>query len=89
MTSEVMKMVKTQIMPPDAFAALGDGEVAYVRTMTSEDLTRAFPDAPKLAPGLRLWALLGADGSPILLADSRELAEANAAEHDLTTVSVH
>lgn len=80
---------KTIVMPPEAFAALGDGEVAYVRAMTSEDVTKAFPGAPRLAPGLKLWALLAADGSPILLADSREMAMANAIEHDLTTVSVH
>lgn len=80
---------KTIVMPTEAFAALGDGEVAYVRAMTSEDVTRAFPGAPQLAPGLKLWALLAADGSPILLADTREMAEANAMEHDLTTVSVH
>ena len=33
--------------------------------------------------------LLGADGIPILLTDSRETALANASENQLETVSVH
>jgi hypothetical protein len=34
-------------------------------------------------PGLELWALLAADGSPIMLADSREAVVLNARENDL------
>jgi hypothetical protein len=48
-----------------------------------------FPGAPSLQPGMRLWALLNADGTPIVLTDSRAAAVANAEEHDLQTVSVH
>ncbi len=81
--------MKTQVMPVDAFALLGDGEVAYVRAISSDELGEMFPQAPRLEPGLKIWALLGADGNPILLADSREAAEANALEHELVTVSVH
>ncbi len=33
--------------------------------------------------------LLGADGTPILLTDSRETALANASENQLQTVSLH
>jgi hypothetical protein len=33
--------------------------------------------------------LLGADGSPILITDSKDAALANAWEHDLVTVSLH
>ena len=70
-------------------AQLGEGEVAYLRMMNSEDIRKAFPQAPELAPGLQLFALLSADGSPILLADSKAAALANAWEHELQTVSVH
>jgi hypothetical protein len=48
-----------------------------------------FPQAPELAPGLELWALLTAAGQPIMLTDSRAAAVANAHEHDLEAVSVH
>jgi Uncharacterized small protein len=76
-------------MPDAAFAALGEGVVAYLREISSDELRAAFPQTPRLAPGLSLWALLGADGTPILIADNREAAVANAIQHELVTVSVH
>ena len=65
------------------------GHIAYVRAIRSEELNRLFPQAPKLDPGLDLFALLGADGTPIMVTDSRHVAVANAVEHDLVPVSVH
>jgi hypothetical protein len=76
-------------MTPEQFAQMGEGEVAYLKLMRSEEIREAFPEAPQLQPGLRLFALLSADGSPILLADTKAAALANAWEHDLRTVSVH
>ncbi len=70
-------------------AALGGGEVAYVKTMRSDDVRRLFPDAPQLAPGQKLFALLSADGTPIVLTDSRDVALSSAWEHQLVTVSLH
>jgi hypothetical protein len=70
-------------------AALGEGHVAYVKPMRSDEVKRLFPQAPDMAPGLELFALLSASGTPILLTDSRETALANAWAHDLQTVSVH
>lgn len=78
-----------KIMQSDAFAHLGDGVIAYVRQMRSEDINAVFPSAPQMAEGLELWALIGADGSPIMLSDSREAVVANAMENELTPVSVH
>ena len=37
-----------------------------------------FPQAPELQPGMQLFALHAADGTPIMLTDSREAAVANA-----------
>jgi hypothetical protein len=73
----------------EEFAHLGDGEVAYVRTMRSEDVSRIFPNAPHIQAGIKIYALLAADGSPILLTDSKDAATAGAWENDLATVSVH
>ena len=42
-----------------------------------------------LAPGALLYALHAADGTPIMLTDSREAAIANAWSQELETVSVH
>ena len=73
----------------EQLASLGGGSIAYVRPMLSDDVSRLFPQAPALQPGLKLFALLAADGTPIMLTDSRDAAIANAWEHELQTVSVH
>lgn len=71
------------------FAHLGDGTIAYVRPVKSEDVQRLFPQVGEVQPGLQLFALLSADGTPIVLTDSKDAAIANAWENELQTVSVH
>jgi hypothetical protein len=71
------------------FAAFGEGEYAYVRPILSQDVPHILPDAPAIAPGLQLFMLLSADGTPIVLANSRDAAIANAWDHDLQMVNVH
>jgi len=70
-------------------ASMGTGEVGYIRMMTSDEVNERFPQGPKLGPGLELWALFGADGTPILLSDDRSSTFFRAAEDDLKTVSLH
>lgn len=70
-------------------AAFGEGELAYVKSISSDEVRHLFPQVPDMAPGLDLFMLLSANGTPILLTDSKESAIANAWEHDLETVSVH
>lgn len=72
-----------------ALAALGEGQIAYVKPITSDEVKRIFPQAPELQPGLTLFALLSASGAPIMLTDSRDTAVANAWAHDLQTVSLN
>jgi len=71
------------------FAHLGEGMVAYVKPMLSEEAARLFPGAGAIQPGLKLFALLAANGAPIMLADSKDAVIHSAWEHDLSTVSVH
>ncbi|MGQ3675099.1 DUF1150 family protein [Xanthobacter sp. TB0139] len=78
-----------QHISPEALAGMGGGQIAYVRTIRSEDVRDLYPQAPEIAPGMTLFTLHAADGTPILLTDSREAALANAAEHELVTMSVH
>jgi hypothetical protein len=73
----------------EALAQLGDGEIAYVRAIRSEDVASMFPQAPQVEPGVQLFSLHAADGTPIMLTDSREAAVANAWSQELETVSVH
>jgi hypothetical protein len=74
---------------PEALADLGGGKIAYIKTIRSEDVPALFPQAPELQPGMELFALHAADGTPIMLTDSREAAIANAWSQELETVSVH
>jgi hypothetical protein len=73
----------------DALAHLGDGRLAYVKTIWSEDVKNLFPQAPQIAPGVKLFSLHAADGTPIMLTDTREAALANAWSQELEAVSVH
>lgn len=87
------KMTDTQTTSPvitqDALAHLGDGQIAYVKAIRSEDVATLFPQAPKIAPGMMLFSLHAADGTPIMLTDTRESALANAWSQELEAVSVH
>ncbi len=73
----------------EALQGLGGGKLAYVKTIRSEDVQKFFPQAPELPSGSLLYALHAADGTPIMLTDSREAAVANAWSNELETVSVH
>ena len=73
----------------EALAELGDGEIAYVRSIRSEDVPAMFPQAPEIEPGLELFSLHAADGTPIMLTDSLEAAVASAQSNELETLSVH
>ena len=55
------KMTETNTDNPaitqEALAHLGDGRLAYVKAIRSEDVANLFPQAPKIAPGIQLFAL--------------------------------
>lgn len=77
------------VISKDDLSDLGNGTVAYVKKVEPTELESMFPGMPPLEGSASLWALLNADGTPIVLADNREAAIANAFEHDLEMVSVH
>ncbi|CAI2931515.1 DUF1150 family protein [Aminobacter sp. P9b] len=76
-------------MTTGELAHLGEGSVAYLRKVSSDDLRGRFPGLTQIDPGLELWALFAANGEPILLSDARDRALAGAMENDLTTVAIH
>lgn len=82
-------VVTKNAMSDQAFSVLGGGKIAYVKSIRSEDVHELYPQAPELQPGMQLFALHAADGTPILVTDTREAAVANAWSHELETVSVH
>ena len=71
------------------FAILAGSRLAYVRVARSEDVALFCPEAPLLAPGQEVFVLHAADGTPILVTDSRESAIANAENEQLEAVSLH
>ena len=76
-------------MSPETLATLGENRLAYIKAMRSEDVAFLCAEAPMLEPGYQVFVLHAADGTPIMLADSRESAMAGAANHELETVSLH
>ena len=93
MNPKINEKVNLNAAPPaitqDALAHLGDGRLAYIKTILSENVRTIFPEAPNMAPGIELFSLHAADGTPIMLTDTREAAIANAWGQQLETVSVH
>lgn len=78
-----------EVMTVDELSELGTGDVAYIKPVKARDLREMFPDVPPLQDDMTLYALLNADGTPILLADSRAAALANAFEQELEMVSLN
>jgi hypothetical protein len=89
MTNEKLISETNPVITQEALARLGGGRIAYVRPIQSEEVRALFPQVPEIAPGIKLFALLSADGTPIMLTDSREAAVANAWSNELETMSVH
>lgn len=79
----------TKGMTPIDLAHLGDGEVAYIRVMTSDEAGKMFPAVAGIPKGIQLFALHGADGTPLALTDSKQAALSHASEDDLVVASLH
>lgn len=77
------------IMSQIELAHLGEGQVAYIRIMSSDEAARRFPAVEGLPRGATLFALHGADGTPIALTDTRQAALSHAMGDDLEIASVH
>jgi len=63
--SDVNVTFEPEKVSVEALAHLGEGHIAYVKQVRSEDVPGLFPQAPKIAPGLKLFALHAADGTPM------------------------
>lgn len=79
----------TAPLTAEQLAHLGDGAIAYIKPIRSEEAARLFPQIGEIQPGMNLFALVSADGSPIMLTDSKDAAIANAWQNELQTVSLH
>ena len=62
---------------------------AYIKAIRSEEVAFLCAQAPLLAAGHRVFVLYDGDGTPLLLADSRESAMADAQRQQIETLSLH
>jgi hypothetical protein len=77
------------VMSQIELARLGGGQVAYIKILSSDDARRMFPAIEGLPPGISLYALHAADGTPIALTDTRQAALSHAMDDELEIASVH
>lgn len=77
------------IMSDADLAQLGAGEVAYIKMMSSDEAQRAYPNVEGLPDGISLFALHGADGTPLALTDTMQAAVGHAIGDELVIASVH
>lgn len=73
----------------EALAAMGGGEIAYIRAFRASELCDLFPQSADLHPSVQLFALFGADGTPLMLADTRDAVISGAWQNDLSMATLH
>jgi hypothetical protein len=78
-----------QVMTEVELARLGGGQVAYIKTLSSDDAKKMFPMIEGLPQGINLYSLHAADGTPIALTDTLQAAIGHAEEGELAIASVH
>jgi hypothetical protein len=84
-----MKSNRYPLMSPRAFAEYGCNAIGYVRQMRSEEAGILYPQAPTLVPGLTVFVLHAADGTPLCITASFEEASRDARGSSLEPVWVH
>lgn len=77
------------VISVEDLARLGGGQVAYVKQVNGEQVRNLFPTLTGLPEGIDLYAVVGADGTPLGLTDSRDSAIASVLENNMEPVSVH
>jgi hypothetical protein len=80
---------KTLILSEADLAALGGGDLAYIREIEGTQAVKLLGGRAKVPPKARLYCLYDADGTPVSISDSREGAIGSAFEHELMPMSVH
>jgi len=78
-----------RVMSELELARLGGGEVAYIKTLTSDEALQMFPMIEGLPKGIPLFSLHAADGTPIALTDTLQAAIGHAHEDELSIAPLH
>jgi hypothetical protein len=69
--------------------AWGEGQLAYIKQLKAKDVAEMFPQLGGLPEGIDLFAVVAADGTPMVLTDSRSAALENLEESDLELATLH
>jgi hypothetical protein len=77
------------VMSELELARLGGGEVAYIKTLSSDEALEMFPQIEGLPKGIALFSLHAADGTPIALTDTLQAAIGHAQEDELSIAPLH
>ncbi len=80
---------KFSAMNPLEFAALGGGQIAYIREVEAGGEEAASIGSLNPAANLKLFSLHGADGQPIMVSENRDEIIANAFQINLMPLTVH
>jgi len=88
-SSKRRRMLPVPPMSMNDLAKLGGGKVAYIKMMTHDEARELFPAVEGLPAGIDLFALHAADGTPLVLTDSRQAAVGHALGDELEVASVH
>lgn len=83
------KAVSPPVMSEIDLARLGGGEVAYIKTLSPDQVRRMFPAVEGLPQGINLFSLHAADGTPIALTDSLQAAIGHAHDGELEIAAVN
>ncbi len=87
MTEEMIDLRRD--ISTDELERLGGGEVAYIKTLSSEEANEIYPLDDTLPDGINIYALHAADGTPIALTDSMQAALGQAIDDELVVASLH
>jgi hypothetical protein len=83
------KSLLVPLMSMSDLAKLGGGKVAYIKMMTHDEAKELFPAVDGLPTGIDLFSLHAADGTPLVLTDSRQAAVGHAMGDELEIAAVH
>jgi len=89
MTGEFNEANNIKMISAFELGQLGDGEVAYIKMLEPGEAGGLFPGLSGIPDGINLYALTGADGTPLALTDSHSAAMEHAMQGELDIASVH
>ena len=74
---------------PEQLQAIGNGFLAYVKPIGTDDAARMLGQRVEAGPEGKLFVLFNANGAPISISQTFEAAIGNAEEHELVAARVH